>query len=144
MPLAQLQPVFGKAGNVLFPHLNVGLWNDALLVAVVTVAPGGDSFRAYAQLTFPYGVGQYQLSCRHRVLLFVDGGNGAVAKFLAVLLLTEVVLRLTAQQGGVQVFEHLRKRHVPIVAAQPLGVERQHKAAQQDSDCGFLHVFVRV
>ena len=109
-PLAQQHLVFGKTGNILFFHLVVGLWYDVLLVEVVAVALCGCNLRTATQLTFPDRISQYQLACCHRVFLRIDGGDGAVAKFLTILLLFESVLRFASQQGGVQVdaqFPHL-------------------------------------
>ena len=59
VPLAQLQIVFSKAGNVLFLHLGVGLWNDVLLVQVVTLALCACCLRPAAQHTLPDGIIQH-------------------------------------------------------------------------------------
>ena len=103
MPMAQLQIVFCKSGNIIFLHLCVRLWYDILLIVVMPLTFCTCCLRTATQFTFPDWIGQHQFTCRHPTVLIGQSGDGAVAVLFARLQLVVIILRFLSQHGGVQV-----------------------------------------
>ena len=109
VPLSQLELVLGKTGDVLFVHLGIGFGYDVFLIAVMAVAQCGCSLRATAQLAFPDGIGQHQLTGGHGSFLFCLGGEDAVAEFFTQFLLIVIILWFASQYRGIQINTQLTR-----------------------------------